>query len=209
MCADDEPLIDRPLLSDPLLAGDCMNIVISLFLASIIALLFYRVVERRHKIVFAKIVAGVVFLVGLGAGGIGLYNSQTAGTEQSGVGDRRGLQLRVEFIPESTSRIPPYRYFDTTYTTDADRIAFRVCNPGSDTVGSFKIHAVTWTAGHSLPVPVIPWLRPHSKKPRELDSDLVLRPYTCEIVSFAGLWVVRDSVSASAEGFSPFPGFPR
>lgn len=175
-----------------------METLIATLLALLCGLMFYRWVDRRHKIVLAKIL-GVIVVVALGAVGVqALLAARQRRQESARAWDqlRRELgALSVTFLPEST-------YHDATVGPKRraypDRIAFQVCNKSADTIDAFNIDARTWSKGHSerrsvLIKPVSPYVAPESLK-----SDVVLAPKACTIAVFWGDYVVRDSVEASA-----------
>lgn len=175
-----------------------MDIVIAILLFALVLLLFYRWVERRHKVLLGKVLAGCVVAAAL-AGGLIVWRDRVQqrreGQEQWKDIVRELEALDVAFIPESTYRDSLSRRYKLDH---ADRVSFRVCNQSRDTIDAFEIHASTWKQGHSERVSVIRERTGRFEKPQELKSDRVLAPKACYVATFRGDWIIRDSVTAGA-----------
>ena len=184
-----------------------MTELIAALLVIVAALLFYRFVERRDKILLGKLLGGILALI-IAFVGLWWWRDKRRRERAAAEDSRRDSALTVAFLPESsgTDSIAVRKHLP-----DRNRIGFRVCNVSGDTVDTFTVYAFTWNKGHSQRLPV--WMEeaspsysvPNSnpmERIRQLTSDLVLSPKRCGIVvfqgNFAGNFDIRDSVDASA-----------
>jgi hypothetical protein len=178
---------------------DDMESVIAALLSAIVALLFYALVERRHKIVLGKLIL-TVFVTGVIVGGIAWMTRELRDRSASRRDMKalsRGLAaLNVTFLPESSHKMG--QYLPSNPFAPFEQVAFRVCNVSTDTVDAFSLGAITWTRGHSEKVAIVSDDRPGIGSENILKSDLVLPPSACTIATFHGRYVIRDSVSAWA-----------
>ena len=184
-----------------------MQIGILLVLTAIATILFYRVVERRHKILLGKMLAvcGFAVAIVLVTRFWRINARERAETAvrvatDSVISAQNSLDLRaltVQYLADSmrlTVRVNP-RYdaslapyssrLDTTTT-----VVFLLCNVATDTIDEAQIHAWTWRRGHSNRESLF------GADPRT--SDKVLAPRNCATAAFEGHFAVFDSVEASA-----------
>jgi len=173
-----------------------MEAVLAILLSLIAAILFYRLVERRHKILLAKALAAVCIL-GLLAFAISAWRTKSAeeasAARNSAALTRNENALVVTFLPESTRQLPP----EKPLYLQENRIAFRICSTATDTIDAATITAYTWATGHSSRQSVAF----DSRRPDSvgvLTSDLVLAPKACAVAVFDGFFKIRDSVWAHA-----------
>jgi len=174
-----------------------METVLALLLSLIAAILFYRLVERRHKIILARALAAV-FTLGLLAFAISAWRTKSAeqasAERDSAKLTRNENALVVTFLPESTRQLPR----EKPLYLQEQRIAFRICSTATDTIDVATITAYTWSTGHSSRQSVAF----DSRRPDSvgvLTSDLVLAPKGCAVAVFDGFFRIRDSVWARAD----------
>lgn len=183
-----------------------MESIAALALSLIAALLFYRFVERQHKLQLGKALA-VCVLFGAALTGImvwrdhkkaSLVEAEKAAQDSAEIARARRdiAALTVTYLPESTHRFTRRK---VTYGLERERssldtltkIRFRVCNVAADTIDAIKLNARTWQRGHSSHAPLF-----YDDKP--VTSDLVLAPQSCAITQFVVWHEVLDSVEAWA-----------
>jgi hypothetical protein len=160
--------------------------MISVALSVIAAILFYRLVERRHKIILARVAIGVAVLVGLGAAYLA-WSSHRAAAED----EKRRKAVSVVFIPATSPKpddgLPRFVPDTVTFLT------FRVCNEAHDTLASVTFLPKARYRGrsgeHDLTVAVTGvYVDP------AFSSDFEVAPHSCSSVSFKGRFVVLDTV---------------
>ncbi len=170
-----------------------MEAVIALALIAIMVLLFYRLVERRHKILLAKLLLGLLVLVVLGFGGVYAHGRISDAREA-----RRRQSVRITYLPDSTlAALKSNPVFAVLAPDTVKEIRFRLCNVGPDTVLRVSFAPVTLRRGRSTEHDVLVWLPYEAYVPNELSSDLILAPRDCSVMTWSGQqYLVLDTVIA-------------
>lgn len=176
-----------------------MELAITVLLFIIATILFYRLVERRHKMILAQALV-VVLVLGILVFGISSWRSRSSGNDflanLTAKYERNQSALIVTFLADSTRQLASMKlgsYGDPRLREPIElsvprhRIAFRVCSAASDTIDAFEITANTWSAGHST-----------RHQSRGLKADLILVPGACVTAVFDGTFTPLDSVKALA-----------
>jgi hypothetical protein len=162
-------------------------LVVALLLV-LAALLFYRWVERRHKILFAKLLAALLLL---GAAIVGVLVWVDARRQAD---DRERLaSVSISLVPSrpDTATIPEPKEFDVPDST----LTLRLCNTGQRTVESVRFRPTTYLERRSTPYPVsIPKASP-GYFDTFLRSDYLLAPGACDTVTWRGHFQLYDSVA--------------
>lgn len=161
-----------------------MQALFALALATIACVLFYRLVERRHKVLLAKIVLGVLAFVVLGVVAAFVSDDRRQAREEA---RRRGL--KITFIRDTLS--PRGR---------EPGAVFRLCNRSDDTVTSVSFRPVSTDRGRSTEHPLIEPVPPAVYVSEWLESDYILSPSRCVVLTWAvspeRRFLVRDTVFA-------------
>jgi hypothetical protein len=166
-----------------------MNELVGVFLVLITVLLFYRWVERRHKIVIAKLLVGAIVLVGLVIGWAAYRNKA-----DDRLRSRRLRSVSLFFVPDTTIEKDPLRKY---YARDTlSRVSFRLCNNGPDTVLKLAFYPETFISGRSTPHEVRVPGRGETFSSNLFDSDFILAPRDCTTLTWTGHFQVLDSVAA-------------
>jgi hypothetical protein len=175
-----------------------MELLIGLSLAAIAVIMFYRLVERRHKIVLAKIVGGLCLL---GVGGLAWMMV----TERRDSARRERLQRSVVVtlaIPDSV----PHRYSLGNLLSSGSvnrhdtlsNVSFRLCNRGSDTVTSIEFTPKTVFRGRSTEYDIVQPSERGDYVTPTLSSDYILVPGSCSTLTWSSggrrMFVLYDSV---------------
>jgi hypothetical protein len=162
----------------------------SVVLLSIVALLlFYRFVEKRHKLVVGKL---VLVIVGLAALGIGVLLASNAYSSWREAADRS--HVSIAFSADTSATGAEADRLDTTLSflgRSTDRIAFRICNHGDDTVLSVAFRPKAHRFGHSTVYDVD---QTRDGSLGVLESDDIVAPASCVLVPFFGTFQLYDTV---------------
>jgi hypothetical protein len=182
---------------------------------AITLLLFYRFVERRHKVIVAKLL-GVGLGLALLAGGIYLYPAWRSSARY----EQAIAHVAVTYLAPDTvtaaakqdssesilkrmrrERVNPFDQLRRAEQPDTVKsIAFRVCNNGPDTVFKVSFEPKRLRHGRSTieqvivdPVGLMD-LTPNI--PRVLQTDHILAPDSCVELVWSGNYMTKDSVFA-------------
>jgi hypothetical protein len=110
-----------------------MNEVVGTALSVIAAILFYRVVERRHKVALVKVLGAVV---GLGAA---VFAYSIAKERQENAATRRRNQsMHIRYLPKARDGVSAFARLGGG---NASQAALELCNRGSDTIRKVTFHA--------------------------------------------------------------------
>lgn len=183
-----------------------MQLLLLALLATIAAILFYRLVERRHKIAVAKGIGVLVVLLLLGVGY--LWNAdRRAGIRRARIQE----SVKIRFAPDSAytarySKDNPFLHF-LQRTDTLHAISFTLCNAGTGTVESVSFTPTTWRTGRSTQHDVVVSTSVVDQYvDSRLNSDFVLEPGACNTLTWParGLraFVLMDSVSATGVSVS-------
>jgi hypothetical protein len=165
-------------------------------LAVIAGLLFYRVVERRHKIVLFKALLAVVGVSALGVGLLLLKRLYDQRQEE-----RLLASVTITFMSDSVTQegSPKKSIPDRPWDRQGLRVAwFRICNQGTDTVLSVDFVPKTRRRAHSGEHNIVEW---EGNAQGVLSPDDVIPPTSCvtiPFVAFSGTFDIDDTVFASA-----------
>lgn len=160
-----------------------MEILIAVSLVIIATILFYRLVERKHKIVVAKIMAALLLLAASGA--VILWQSDTRATSRQ---DAIQRSVSVQFEPDSayahrySSDNPFLAMYERTDTLST--MSFRMCNQGKDTVESVSFRPATRKRGRSTEYDVATNRGYGQYSDSRLRSDFILAPKECNTVTW-------------------------
>jgi hypothetical protein len=170
----------------------------------IAAVLFYRFVERRHKFIVAKVTGALIALGLLVIGGLAWqkhleHKTAEATAEVTAaatltVRRREWGRVRATYLPEST-RLLPNPSPDWPKSFQRSRVAFRACNVSSDTVDHTRIFPITWSKGHSTRSRI-------GSDSTGLETDAVLIPSACTVVTFEVSDQIMDSVETSVRALA-------
>lgn len=158
------------------------------------AVLFYKLVERPHKIVVMKAVAAIAALAVIGNIYSGEQHAERARRVAAQYAQRfaRDTAVHVEFVAPANASA------DTRQRTDSVRaMAFRICNFSSDTLLSVGFVPKTREAGRSteydVVVPRANLLEPERNP--ALQSDYILGSRRCvELTWHNGPFRLLDTV---------------
>ena len=180
-----------------------MNTLLAVSLAALACLLFYRFVERRHKVLFAKLAGAIGILVALGAFVLWGFERRRASRRQ-----RVQASVSVLFAPDSaylhrySSDNPFLSALVRTDTLSA--IAFRLCNGGIDTVTSVSFRPVTWRRQRSTKYNAVVSTEPYTAYAYvdpQLSSDYILAPKACVSLTWTASsgqdFVLMDTTAAA------------
>jgi hypothetical protein len=158
-----------------------VNTIIAFALLALTALLFYRWVERRHKLFLGKLALGVMGLLALAAA----YLWWTARRSDA---EYMALQRSVSVAFVADSGMP--RLSSDTVS----QVSFRLCNSGSDTVTSVEFWPKTLRNGRSTESDLVVQNAYAGYRSNEFTSDYILAPQRCITLSWEGEFVVLDTV---------------
>lgn len=163
------------------------GLVVSLLL--IAAILFYRLVERRHKILLAKILGVIVLLAGLTIGMLFYFDRRKEAAER----DRLNA-VSITFIrpaPDSTRN--PFR---DEHSDTVSQASFLVCNRSNKRLIDLEFFPHTFHQGRSTPYDLA-ISEPGRLFPyNSFRSDVILAPTVCTRLTWSGRYQVFDSVEA-------------
>ena len=172
-----------------------MSVLIGLSLAIIAAILFYRLVERRHKLLIGWVALGLVLLAALGIGSLFAYAQWTNHRYQQQL-----KSVNITFVPPSPDtalqRKDPVGYYLSRYGPTRQEVTFHICNTGKDTVTGVTFYPKAVSRGrstqHDLEVS-----RPGSYSTNTFESDYILPPRECADLTWnGGTYKVLDSIVA-------------
>ena len=162
-------------------------------LAVVSAVLFYRFVERRHKVLLAKIAA-----LGLTIGALGvlaLYVSSRADARRA---EAQRLSVSVRYSADPTRHATRLDALIAAADGDTlDRITFEICNHGGARVTRVSFVPESYRSERSTAHEVV--VSPESGVYRSniLETDYILDPEQCRTLTWSpGPFVVFDSVAA-------------
>ena len=182
-----------------------MNAVIGVSLAVIALILFYRVVERRHKILLGKIVLGISVLVA--AVVVILWRREAAKSERAEAIQR---SVAIAFLPDSAYRAKQENPFLALLagSDTAKEISFELCNKGKDTVTEVNFRPVTAHKGRSTQEDVLQSTSAGYQDPY-LKSDYILKPGDCTRLTWTATgqhrFVLLDTVIATVAWLTTKP----
>ena|ERR1700741_512564 len=161
-----------------------MNTLIALGLLALVALLFHRWVERRHKVLLGKLLLGVIGLVAV-LGVLVYWGSNRRNARH----ERLQRSVSIEFVPDSSavSGSPPTG--DTVH-----QVSFRLCNSGPDTIASVEFSPKTLLRGRSTEHDLVLTNPYRGIITNDLSSDYILPPDRCVTLTWPGEFTVLDTV---------------
>jgi hypothetical protein len=172
--------------------------LIAVLLACIAGLMFYRLVERRHKILAVKIVGAVAFLA---AGALGVL--LLVEKRQRQAWDARRESVKIDFIPDSARAelIVSGKPFDKATLRDTvDAVIFLLCNTGDNVVEEVTFFPKTFFEGRSTAYDLRIPESESDYSGNKFESDFILAAKDCSTLTWHGRFQVFDSVAAT-------PGF--
>ena len=209
-----------------------MLFLIAVGLLSIAAILFYRLVERRHKIVVGKVALGLGVLAVLAILADANKERQQAAAFYQAQAEReqRAKAVKIDYMGESlrTTKtlslycqlLPETQRSGCKETVDTLRmLTFQFCNTGRDTVYSVLFTPLTVLKGRSTEYAVVPaeasadkafvGLLAASTAPGNIRSDRILPPAACTLSRWEGGFSVKDSVFVRLDEVTgPFAASP-
>lgn len=150
---------------------------ISLLLAAVVGLLFYRWVDRHHKILIAKLLVGVVTLLGLAIAVFVWLDHATS---------RRRNRLLTSIS-------------GSAHHDSSSGISFGVCNSHSATLERYRFDVSGYEAGRSSPHVLLGETTSWDTS-TNFTSDIVIRPGACSIIRWPGEYAGFDSIGIRASG---------
>lgn len=120
-------------------------LVVGLFLVA--ALLFYKFVERRHKVLFVKVLIAIFALCV-----VGVALLYAIARQSDAKADRRRRSVQITFVRDSVAAPNTVvdRYLREIYGADTvASITFKLCNSGEDTVEYMAFNPKTLRDGRS------------------------------------------------------------
>lgn len=143
-----------------------MDAVIASLLAALVLLLFYRFVERRHKVLLGKLALGALLLAACIVAALRWQESRSRRQEEE-LAERRRVSrdslaalredrdrnaVSVTFLPESTRRSVVRRnWLGERLSDTVQTVAFRFCHVSQhpDTIDAVVFRARKWRPGRS------------------------------------------------------------
>lgn len=168
--------------------------LMALLLSAVVALLFYRWVDRRHKVLLGKILVGLVVVVGLVIVGVVLDEARRARAHEG-----RLRSVGVELVPppsaiETAVQIARRRLAGDSLGVDPPSVTFAICNRGTRVVERVVFYPQTFRSGRSTPSPV--GFASTREGSNRFESDYILAPGACTSLTWDGLFRVYDSTVA-------------
>lgn len=178
-----------------------MEALIAASLLAIAGLLFYRLVDRRHKVVFGKVLLGILALVVVG---LGLVLGEDRRNESSA--EARKRSVRITYVSDkpsldtssSADRTRPLSDYQLREDT-VDEVSFELCNDGSDTVTTVTFSPKTLRTHRSTEYALSIERDGRRRILNDLTSDYILVPRACVQLTWPGRFVLLDSVVAAPE----------
>lgn len=186
-----------------------MQLLLTVGVLTIAAILFYKVVEPRHKVLVGKVLLGGTILVALA-----IFVSGDAERQRKRAGklaERQKEKVRqavtVQFVRDSIETTNSYGICGL-YPGGSDgcpqdttrALRFRICNQSSETLTSVTFSPLTAVKGRSTEYGMVMTSRPlQQAQPHpvnQLVSDYILPPKRCSEITWSGVYFVRDSVFA-------------
>lgn len=166
-----------------------MQTLLALSLAAMAALLFYRFVERRHKLLLAKVGAVLLALVGLGLGAIHYSNSRD---------NRRWTQRRnriaISVLRDSMTD-PLEKIIGRRDTTAL--LQLRICNQADLPIEHLSLTVATYVEGRSTAHEALLSQRSsYSYPPPQIETDYIIPSGSCKTLLWQGRFFLADSVAA-------------
>jgi hypothetical protein len=186
-----------------------VQILLTIGVLTIAGILFYRQVERPHKIIVGKIALAVTVVISLG-----ILLFLDSGRRERLERDRVQLEeeaerqvVTVRFIRDSisgTTQRDPVCGLITHgegCTMDTVRVLdFELCNKGKRTVTAVAFSPKTTLRGRSTKYDVVPARKQNgSIVPiiSPLQSDYILPAGRCSVLTWEGSYTVKDSIFAT------------
>jgi len=154
-------------------------IAFSLFVLAV--LLFYRWVERRHKILIGKFaLVGAALLIVIAV--FAWVSSRRRNEKLEAL--RRSVS--VQFVRDTARML--------LGSDTVRQVSFRLCNSGSDTVTYVSFWPKTLRRGRSTQYDLVPAFTEGGYRSNEFTSDYILVPGNCIVLTWQGEYVVLDTV---------------
>jgi hypothetical protein len=168
-------------------------------LAVIAAILFYKFVERKHKVLIAKVVVGLAALAGLAVVVMWSLENQAIARERMAEKQRLASVIVLFVRPGKDA----HHWGKSTDTVGG--ALFQLCNHGTRRVTSVAFVATTYEAERSTPHELqvmAPWEIPGAARmpwdtASPFHSDFILDPNKCVSLTWPGWYQVFDSVSVA------------
>ncbi len=154
----------------------------------IAAVLFYKFVERRHKILLGKIF-GVVFLLALLGIGYFIYEVKRRNAREK----ERFESVSIIFLRAAadTGRNPFRAHGDTVPSA-----TFKLCNKGDVKVTHVVFYPQTFVLHRSTPYDLRIAVPDEMYADNRLETDYILDPRACLTLTWRGRFQIFDSVAA-------------
>ena len=166
-----------------------MDVIAAVALSVIAVLLFYRWVERRHKVLVGRVVLGL-----LGLGGATAVLAWSASDRESERMTRLQRSVSVSYVPDSTAA--RRRAVDGVSADTVSGITFHICNSGDVRVRSVEFWPKTLRRGRSTEYDIVLQSPNGPYRSNQLSSDFILNPRTCVDVTWPGEFTLLDTVVA-------------
>ena len=158
----------------------------------IAAILFYKLVERRHKIWLAKALTVLMALGGITIGVLYLRDRAEEGSQQ-----RMRLAIKVTLLPLPPST-PPTAVPDSTNPFNdipdrgLDQLRFEVCNTFQRATRAFDFDVAGRMRGHSTESRIEASSKPDWRNSTTFTSDRILSPSQCDTLTYYGSFLRYD-----------------
>jgi len=161
-------------------------------LAIIGAILFYKLVERQHKLWLFRALGVLACLAALAA--VTLYARERLRTSSQNR-QRQGVQVTLLPIPAAEARVSkfdPKNPFDDLLSPPVNELRFTVCNRFHRATKSFEFQVVGRSHDYSTEYKIDqasdqPWRRATT-----LTSDRIVSPAQCDTLTFYGPFTRYD-----------------
>jgi hypothetical protein len=191
-----------------------MIAALAIGMISIAAILFYKLVDREHKLMVAKLALAIVVLGVFYGFAVEFYDYKTDKRANQKAWDEAMAELEmlsgadVKFVGDSTTTVSSPDTYCKLYTSDPhakcpDRVSeittvtFRICNRSQGkTITRVRFVPKTAARGHSSSYD----LEKKSDGPMHLrntlESDRILSPRECADEGWSGYYYLKDSTFA-------------
>ena len=180
----------------------------------LVALLFYKFVDRKHKIILGQLGLGVLLIVAIASAASALMSQRAEKEAQRKQWDAMLAQVAqlslasVAFVGDSsvTTLIPDSQcetYAPLTgkrcakIATTTTTLIFQMCNRSREkTIRRVEFVPKTAERGHSKTYNVVTDLYSTAERRHVLDSDRILKPSECSTERWSGSYNLMDSTFA-------------
>jgi hypothetical protein len=166
-----------------------VRLLTNILLVAIALLLFYKLVERRHKILLGKVLGALALVTVLVVAALSLGEQARFNRDH-----QRLASVSVKFVAPRQGSADVRHWNGAPDTVNS--VSFALCNSGNQPVESVSFDPTTYRANRSTPyqLPIAP-LPYQDRVLSALTSDYVIPPKNCVTLTWTGWYQVFDSVS--------------